>query len=108
MAVYVDDFYKTGIKFRGMLMSHMIADTRVELITMVRRISMSPKWIQHKDTAREHFDVCKVKRQLAIQAGAIPIGMRELSTMVNIRTYEGHEGRNLFNEKNEIKVNDKI
>lgn len=89
MAVYVDDFYKTGMKFRGMKMSHMIADTRKELIAMVRKIGMSPKWIQKEGTYQEHFDVCLVKRQLAIQAGAVPLGMRDLVKIVNTRIYEG-------------------
>lgn len=83
--VYVDDFYKTGATFRGMKMSHMIADSRKELLDMVRKIGMSPKWIQDKGTAREHFDVCMVKRQKAIQNGAIAIGYRELATKTNER-----------------------
>lgn len=46
MAVYVDDFYKTGVTYRGMKMSHLMADTREELIAMVRKIGVSPKHIQ--------------------------------------------------------------
>lgn len=88
MAVYVDDFYKTGATFRGMKMSHMIADSRKELLAMVRKIGMSTKWIQDEGTPREHFDVCMVKRQKAIQLGAIEIGYRELATMTKERTYE--------------------
>lgn len=90
-------------------MSHMIADTRKELLDMARMIGVSSKHIQHKGTAREHFDICYTKRKRAIELGAIPIGMRELATMTNTRTYEGHEGHevlNLFNEKEEIKSND--
>lgn len=104
MAVYVDDFYKTGITHRGMKMSHMIADTREELVAMAKKIGVSPRHIQAKGTAREHFDVCMAMRQKAILNGAIPIGMRELSTMVNTRTYEGIKRLNLFNEKEEQKI----
>lgn len=82
MAVYVDDFYKTKIRYRGMKMSHLIADSHEELIQMVRAIGVSPKHIQHKDTHKEHFDVCFVKRQLAIQKGAVPISFRQLGKIV--------------------------
>lgn len=76
--VYVDDFYKTGIKYRGMKMSHMMADTRAELLFMVKRIGVSQKHIQDKGTKKEHFDVCLAKRERAIQLGAIPVPFRKL------------------------------
>lgn len=85
MAVYVDDFYKTGIGLGRMKMSHMIADTTEELLEMCDKIGVQKKWIQYEGTSREHFDIALGKRKLAIQNGAIEIGMRELSKMVKER-----------------------
>lgn len=89
MAVYVDNFYITGVTFRGMKMSHMIADTREELLAMADAIGMNRKWIQNYDTPREHFDVGLSKRAKAVKLGAIEIGMRELAEKTRTRTYEG-------------------
>jgi len=56
--VYVDDMYKTPIgQFGRMKMSHMIADTRAELLEMADKIGLQRKWIQSFDTPREHFDI---------------------------------------------------
>lgn len=59
-------------------MSHMMADTRAELLFMVKRIGVSQKHIQDKGTKKEHFDVCFAKRERAIQLGAIPLPFRKL------------------------------
>jgi hypothetical protein len=87
--VYVDNFYVTGVRYRGMKMCHMIADTRAELLAAVDSIGVNRKWIQDKDTPREHFDICFSKRELAIKNGAQEIGFRELAEMTRVRTYEG-------------------
>jgi len=93
MAVYVDDMYKYPEwgQFGRMIMSHMVADTREELLATVDKIGVQRKWIQERDTPREHFDICVAKRKLAIQFGAIEIGMRELAEMTRTRTYEGKQ-----------------
>lgn len=85
MAVYVDDFYKTGIGLGRMKMSHMVADTTEELLTMCDKIGVQRKWIQYEGTPDEHFDIALSKRKLAIQNGAIELGMRELAKMVRER-----------------------
>lgn len=73
--VYVDDEF---IPYRGMLMCHMLADTTEELLEMADIIGVQRKWIQYPGTHKEHFDVCKAKRALAIQAGARSIDRHEL------------------------------
>jgi len=55
-------------------MCHMLADTTEELLMMADRIGVARKWIQHAGTAREHFDICKSKRALAVLAGAKEVG----------------------------------
>lgn len=75
MPVYVDN-YKAA--FGRMTMCHMMADTPEELLAMVDKIGVQRKWIQKPGTKREHFDICKAKRVLAIQAGAIEITARDL------------------------------
>lgn len=79
MAVYVDDMYKYKMgQYRGMKMSHLIADSQKELLEMVDRIGVKRKWIQYKGTKREHFDICFSKRILAIKFGAIEITWKQL------------------------------
>lgn len=92
MAVYIDNFYTTGAgKFGRMKMSHMIADTRKELLDMCDKIGVQKKWIQDFDTPREHFDVSMTKRELAIKHGAVAIGFRELAEITSKRTMEGYD-----------------
>jgi hypothetical protein len=89
MAVYVDNFYVTGGgNFGRMKMSHLIADTRAELLAMVDTIGVDRRWIQSPGTRREHFDIAKGKRDLAIKCGAIAIPFRELAEKVRTRHYE--------------------
>lgn len=69
MAVYVDDMYAP---FGRMLMCHMYADTHEELVRMAAMIGVDQKWIQYPgDPIKEHFDVAKSKRTLAVSFGAI-------------------------------------
>lgn len=75
MAVYVD---KARHPFRGMLMCHMIADSREELLDMADRIGVSRRWIQHEGRHSEHFDICQSKRSLAVRLGAVEITARDL------------------------------
>jgi len=89
--VYVDNFYVTGMTYRGMKMCHMIADTREELLAMVDKIGVNRKWIQSFDTPREHFDICLTKRALAVKHGAIELGFRELAEKTRTRMYEGKQ-----------------
>ncbi len=67
--VYVDD---CRIPFRGMLMSHMLADTDEELRAMADAIGMAQRWHQG-----DHFDVNEQMRAVAIQRGAHPISKRD-------------------------------
>ena len=75
MAVYVDNY---DAPFHGMIMCHMMADTTEELLAMADLIGVQRKWIQAKCTWREHFDVCRSKRALAIHHGAIEMTPKDL------------------------------
>jgi len=75
MAVYVDP---ARHPFRGMMMCHMIADSRDELLEMADRIGVSRRWLQHEGRASEHFDICQSKRALAVRLGAVEITSRDL------------------------------
>lgn len=74
MAVYVDDM-EAG--FGQMVMCHMMADTTEELLGMADKIRVQRKWIQKAGTYKEHFDIAKSKRALAVKAGAIEISWSE-------------------------------
>lgn len=89
MAVYVDDM---EAPFGRMLMCHMIADTTEELLSMADRIGVPRKWIQYPGTHKEHFDIAKSKKQLAIKYGAIPITWRQCGSMDARRSQTGSLG----------------
>ncbi len=80
MSVYVDAaIYPYG----RMLMCHMLADTLDELHAMANKIGVARRWYQGPPkTTTPHYDICKSKRALAVQYGAIEIDRR---TMVQIR-----------------------
>ena len=75
MAVYVDNY---GASFGRMVMCHMMADSRKELLAMVDRIGVQRKWIQKAGTYWEHFDICMSKRTKAVEAGAIELSPVDL------------------------------
>lgn len=77
MTVYVDSMFAS---YRGMLMSHMIADTEEELHAMADRIGVARKWFQG-----DHYDICKSKRKLAIEYGAVTLSRRDLGLKVITR-----------------------
>lgn len=83
MTVYVDDM---KAQYGRMVMCHMIADTTEELLAMADKIGVARKWIQHRGTAKEHFDVCLSKRAIAVLNGAKEITWRELGEFVIARS----------------------
>jgi len=80
--VYVDTLDKP---YMSMLMSHMVADTRKELIDMADKIGIKERWIQNYGKAKEHFDVSKVKKEMAIKHGAKLVSPKEIVRIINNR-----------------------
>jgi len=79
VTVYVDNM---AAQFGRMKMCHMIADTDEELHAMADKIGVARKWWQSPEkTSGSHYDITQSKRKLAIAAGAVEIGMRELAAM---------------------------
>ena len=79
MAVYVD---KAKNKYRrGMLMSHMFADTLAELHAMADHLGLRRKWFQGQKTP--HYDICQTKRKLAMQAGAVVIERYQVVMLIH-------------------------
>ncbi len=82
MTVYVDNMQA---KFRNMIMCHMIADTREELLEFAINIGLKPSWRQKWDTHHFHFDISLSKRRQAIAKGAVAVTMRELGDITRAR-----------------------
>lgn len=78
MAVYVDTM-KTP--YRGMRMSHMLADTLDELHAMARAIGLRQEWFQ-ANASTPHYDVCQVKKGMAIDRGAVVVGRRDMVAII--------------------------
>lgn len=77
--VYVDNL---NAKFGRMIMCHMIADTKEELLAMCDTIGVQRKWIQYEGTFKEHFDICISKKQKAIANGAVEVTAEDLVSKV--------------------------
>jgi hypothetical protein len=87
MSVYVDVSMWTYTSPSGltMKMCHMTADTSQELLAMADRLGLRRSWIQNRGTEKEHFDVCKSKRALAVRFGAIELSKREAAIWIGER-----------------------
>ncbi len=80
MTVYVDDMQA---RYRRMIMCHMLADTDEELHAMADAIGVARKWHQKPGTSHSHYDICMSKKAKAIKLGAVQIGRKEVSQLVN-------------------------
>ncbi len=79
MSVYVDNARN---QLGRMRMSHMIADTCIELVQMIDALDMREVWVQPDRHGRcSHVDVCQQKRSRAIALGAVPVSTRELARL---------------------------
>ena len=78
MTIYVDQPIH---KYGRMLMCHMIAGTEDELHSMADKIGVARKWYQ-VNASFPHYDICKSKRALAIEHGAIEVTSRQLVMIV--------------------------
>lgn len=74
MAVYID---KANIKYRRMIMCHMIADSYEELHDMAKNIGMKSDWFQ-SNASFPHYDVCLMRKKKALEYGAIEVSRKEL------------------------------
>ena len=92
--VFVDDMYLYPMgRFRRLKCSHMIATTDDELHAMAARIGVSrAHWQSPTKTSGSHYDIAMSKRALAINAGAIPITMKQLAAMNARRRETGELG----------------
>ncbi len=74
MAVYID---KANIKYKRMIMCHMIADSYEELHDMAKKIGMKSAWFQ-SNASFPHYDVCLMRKKKALEYGAIEVSRKEL------------------------------
>ena len=74
MAVYID---KANIKYKRMIMCHMIADSYEELHYMAKKIGMKSAWFQN-NASFPHYDVCLMRKNKALEYGAIEVSRKEL------------------------------
>ena len=90
MTVYVDSANRP---YRGMIMSHMMADTTGQLQNMAHAIGVSSQHIQKEGEPDEHFDVCRAMRRKAVKYGAREVETKELIRMVRRRRLDDrHQG----------------
>lgn len=78
MSVYVDD---AKIPYGRMKMCHMLADTEDELHRMADRIGVKRRWFQQQASV-PHYDVSLSKRRLAVEAGAVELGRRDVGKLI--------------------------
>lgn len=74
MSVYVGTM---EFPYGRMIMFHMASPDVEELHKMADKIGINRKWFQDKPM-HPHYDICKAKKHLAIQLGAIEVNDREI------------------------------
>jgi hypothetical protein len=95
MTVYVDDARipaRVG-RISGRW-SHLTATTQDELHAFAAQLGLQRRWFQTCRNTRLcppaqcphwHYDVTEGRRAAAIQAGAVPIGIRDLGALITAR-----------------------
>ena len=78
MTVYVDQPIH---KYGQMIMCHMISESEEELHAMADKIGIKKKWYQ-SNASFPHYDICKSKRALAIEHGAVEVTSRQLVQVI--------------------------
>lgn len=84
--LYVDH---ARIRFRRMLMSHLVADSPDELLQAQTDLGIPDGSIQYPGTWKEHLDVSESKRTLAVRMGAKEITGRELVEITRKKKTDG-------------------
>ena len=74
---FCDEIDAPRHKYGRMIMCHLVGDTLEELHAMADQIGVARRWFQER-ASFPHYDICKAKRLLAVQAGAIEVNNREL------------------------------
>jgi hypothetical protein len=103
MTVYVDNM---RAPFGRMIMCHCWADTREELLAMMRTIGVQLKWFQRPDgdcefgmnASWEHFDIAWSKRALAIKAGAVEMTVYDMADHAHTQNFIKAVGRQDWTE----------
>lgn len=89
MTAYVDDLAEHGWVLRGRRVAscHLIADTLTELHAIAAAAGCRRSWYQAPPKASmPHYDLTESRRQMAIEAGAVPLPRREfVAQMQRIR-----------------------
>ncbi|MEU4241053.1 DUF4031 domain-containing protein [Actinoplanes sp. NPDC026619] len=97
MTVYVDNYRcPTTVGHLSGRWSHLTADTPTELQAFAARIGLRPAWLQARCRyatcpapdgvcVHYHYDVVDTMRTRAINAGAIPIDIRDFGALIAAR-----------------------
>ena len=78
MTVYIGQTFRTGRSKQWPFLhaAHLFSDDLEELHTLAAGIGLKKAWFQAL-ASTPHYDVTKNMRKAAIQAGALPLTMRE-------------------------------
>lgn len=86
--VYVDHMQAS---YRRMKMCHMLADSDEELHAMAELIGVERRHHQKPGTPHSHYDICRAKRKLAVNAGAIEINRSQLGALIKSKRIEARK-----------------
>jgi hypothetical protein len=89
MTIYVDNF---RIPYRGSCYSHLTADTEAELHEFAEKLGLQRRWYQARCKSKActrcihwHYDISDAKRNKAIELGAKPLTLTEMSHFLTAR-----------------------
>lgn len=88
MAIYVDDM---NAPYRGEIISHLVADTREELLQAANQLGIDLATIQRPNTPWEHFDIPENSKQEAISIGAQEVTQSDVVQLIHRKKRESRK-----------------
>lgn len=79
MACFVDELFlcRPTSRWRHQKACHLVGDTEAELHKFAASIGLQRSWFQ-EHSRLPHYDLTASKRAIAIEAGALPLTVREM------------------------------
>ena len=94
---------KNEYRYKSMLMSHMTADTLLELHTMAKNIGINKRYFQNKN-GQPLYGICKSRKNIALKLGAIEVNDKDLFLMSGNKTQRIQNKPNMTEQEKKLLI----